>query len=350
MGEINITPEAGGVFIAYSNSPGSRETPKYLAVGKFGCNINTNFSRIYGQHKHLITPYVQYDYFTSPTVPPNSDYVLVPIEDKHKSKTALDSQNTSDSENGTQEPAPQKFRYTLKFPNDSHYIFDIEDGWYRLDMMQVGIAQSIFRKQSNGLITRPLYANLYANVFFDTHTFAQSIPKVYGDVIFNSFSFLRHSFSTAWNFNQNLFDYYNFRTEWTVNENIALAFEYRHRSPFDWRKADRTNFILDSFRSVRQLRHSQLSDRRDTLLFHIFYRFHPCWAFQFESRSGWNRIHQPNYNEFEIDLIGALPSALNFKLSYQHREDDDRLSVYMSIGMKRPDFSPPCGIVPFLGF
>lgn len=298
---INITPEAGGTFIAYSNSPGSG--PKYLALGKFGCNLNTDLWRYYGDFKHVMTPYIEYDYFTTPTVSPNH-----------------------------------------------HYIFDIEDGWYRLDMMQFGIHQSIYRKHSDGLISRPLYADLYANAFFDTHTFPQAIPKAYADVVFNSFSFLRHTLSTAWNFNQNLLDYYNIRAEWTLSADVAVAAEYRHRSAFDWRKADRTNFILDSFRTVSQLRRSQLSDRRDTLLFHIFYRFHPCWAFEFESRHGWNRKTEPPYNEFEIDLLGRLPSALNFRLSYQHREDDDRLSVYMSIGLKRPDFVDPCSIVPSPGF
>lgn len=301
VGQLNITPEAGGVLIAYSNSPGS--SSKYLTLGKFSCNFNTDLWKYYNQHKHVITPYIQYDYFTNPTVSPND-----------------------------------------------HYIFDIEDGWYRLDMMQFGVAQSLYSKQCNGLINRAMYANLYANAFFDTHTFSQAIPKVYADVVFNSFSTLRHSFYTAWNFNQNLLDFYNVRTEWTVNADVAVAAEYRHRSSFDWRKADHTNFILDSFRSVSQLRHSQLSDRRDTLLFHIFYRFHPCWACEFESRHGWNRLTEPSYNEFRIDLLGRLPSALNFKLSYQHREDDDRLSVYMSIGMKRPDFGCLSDIVPLLGF
>lgn len=325
LGKINVTPEVGGVAIIYSNSPGS--SSKYLALGKFSCNVNMDIWRSYSQFKHVITPYIQFDYYTSPTVSPNAPIkrdVNVPIGDE--------------------------FDISTPGSKNSHYIFDIEDGWYRLDMMQFGVEQSLYRKQNNGLITRPLYAALYANAFFATHTFPQAIPKVYADVVFNSFSFLRHSLSTAWNFNQNLLDYYNVRAEWTVNADIAVAAEYRHRSPYDWRKADHTNFILDSFRKVSRLRRSEVSDRRDTLLFHIFYRFHPCWAFQFESRHGWNRERQPNYNEFEIDLLGTLPSALNFKLSYQHREDDDRLSVYMTIGMKRPDFSNPCSIIPFLGF
>lgn len=320
LGHINVTPEMGGIAIAYGNSPGS--SSKYLALGKFGCNLNIDIWRHYDQFKHVITPFIQYDYYTSPTVSPNSRYIFDPEEGRSR----------------------------LEMMHGSHYIFDIEDGWARLDMMQFGVEQSLYRKQENGLISRPLYAILYANAFFDTHTFPQAIPKVYADVVFNSFSFLQHTLSTAWNFNQNLLDYYNVRCEWTVNEDIAIAAEYRHRSAFDWRKADRTNFILDSFRTVQELRRSQVSDRRDTLLFHIFWRFHPCWAFQFESRHGWNREKQPNYNEFEIDLLGTLPSALNFKLSYQHREDDDRLSVYMTIGMKRPEFGPPGNIIPFLGF
>lgn len=301
IGQMNFTPEIGGIAILYSNS--RRGSAKYLALGNLGCNLNVDFWRLYDQYKHVITPYIQYDYFTYPTVSPRA-----------------------------------------------HYIFDIEDGWYRLSMMQFGVEQSVYKKQTNGLISRPLYANVFANAFFNTRTFSQAIPKVYAEVVLNSFSFLQHTLYTAWNFNQNLLDFFNLRTEWTLNENVAISAEYRHRSAYDWRKADHTNFMLDSFRTVHELVHSQVSDRRDTLLFHMFYRFHPCWAFQVESRHGWNRRKEPFYNEFEVDLLGTLPSSLNFKLSYQHREDDDRLSVYMSIGMKRPDFGPPCGIPTLLGF
>lgn len=301
LGQVNATPEVGGVFIAYGNSPGS--SSKYLALGKFGCTLDIDFWRYYGNCKHVMTPYIQYSYYTSPTVSPNA-----------------------------------------------HYIFDIEDGWYRLDLMRFGLRQSFYRKLCSGDVMRQVYADIYANAFYDTKTFAQVVPKVYADVCFNTFSFLKHNVFTAWNFNQNQLDFFNVRTEWTVNIDLALALEYRHRSAYDWRKADHTNFILDSFRSVSQLKHSQLSDRRDTILFHMFYRFHPTWAFQVESRHGWNRKFEPSYNEYEFDLIGTLPSAWNLKLSYQHKEDDDRVSMYMTIGMKRPDFCSPCGFVPFLGF
>lgn len=302
LGNINIMPEIGGVVIAYGNSPHQKEA-KLLALGQLCCTLNTQLYRSYSCFKHQITPYVQYSYFTYPTVSP-----------------------------------------------DEHYIFDIDDGWYRLSMMRFGIEQNLFGKDSNGYPYRYLYVDLYANAFFNTHTFSQAIPKAYFNVIFNTFSFLRHSLFSGWDFIHNEVDHYNIRTEWTVNANIAFAAEYRHRSAYDWRKADHTNFILDSFRSISQLRHSQLSDRRDTLLLHFFYRFHPDWAFEFESRHGWNRQFEPSYNEFEIDLLGTLRSAWNVKVSYQHRENDDRISFYFSIGIKRPNCCEPCNPIPLLGF
>lgn len=291
-----VTPEAGGILIAYGNSPtGSTE---WLTLAKLGLNINTSLYRHFNDYKHVITPFAQYDYYSMPTVSPGS-----------------------------------------------HYIFDIEDGWYRLNMMQFGISQSLYKKDEYG-INRIVYGNLYANAFFDTHTFPSTIPKVYADVTLNAWANLRHTFNTAWDFNNNILDHYNVRTEWTINPDAALAFEYRHRSAYDWRKVDHTNFILDTYRSLQELYNSQVSDRRDTFLIHMFYRFHPCWAFEFESRSGWNRRFEPNYNEFEIDLLGTLQSAWNIKFSYQHKEDDDRVSAYVSIGIKRPDCFGPRKITP----
>lgn len=299
-GNVNITPEAGGILIAYGNSP--KGTAEWLTLAKLGLDINTSLYRHFFSYKHVITPYVKYDYYSMPTVSPNH-----------------------------------------------HYIFDIEDGWYRLNMMQMGISQSLYKKEGC-CISRKIYASLYANAFFDTHTFPSTIPKVYADLVFNTLPSFRHIINTAWDFNHNELDHYNVRTEWTISADTAIALEYRHRSPWDWRKVDHTNFILDSFRTLSELYHSQVSDRRDTLLLHFFCRFHPSWALEVESRHGWNRRFEPAYNEFEIDLIGNLRSAWNVRFSYQHKEDDDRVSVYMNIGIKRPDCERSQNLVPCLSY
>lgn len=299
---LNITPEAGGVTIFYGNSPHNGDA-KWLAIGKMGCEVNTHLTRVFRNYKHVITPYASYNYYTYPTVSPND-----------------------------------------------HYIFDIEDGWYRLNMMRFGFSQSLYGRTGSGLIDRKFFADIYGNAFFDTQTIHAVVPKVYADIIFNSHSRLKHTLETAWDFSRNKLDHYNVRTEWTISDDAAISVEYRHRDAYDWRKADHTNFILDSFRSISQLRHSQVSDRRDTLLMHFFYRIHPNWAVEFESRQGWNRMLEPKYTEFEIDLLATLKSSLNVKLAYQHRENDDRIAVYFNIGMKRPDIEKTCNIIPYLSF
>ncbi|WP_036745844.1 hypothetical protein [Parachlamydia acanthamoebae] len=300
-GIFNISPEVGGKLIYYGNSP--KKDDRLLTFGDFGFNAHTKFERFFGNCKHAVQPYMQYRYLTSPTVSPND-----------------------------------------------HYIFDIDDGWYRLNLLRFGVSQSLYCKEGIGCFQRPIFADLYAYAFFDTPTIHSAVPKAYAQVRFASFETLRHILVTSWDFEHQQLDEFNFHTDWTISQNIAFACEYRHRSAFHWRKVDQTNFILDSFRKENSLRHSSLSDRRDTLLFHLFYRFHPAWSIEFESRHGWNRMREPSYNEFEIDLNTIIRSCWHVQLSYRHKEDDDRLALYFSVGMKRPDTSCSRSFWPSLEF
>lgn len=303
LGQATLTPEAGFLGIFYSDSP--EDHPETLAMGLFGCQLNTHLYKYYGTScKHVITPYLHYQYYTFPTVNP-----------------------------------------------EHHFIFDIEDGWYRLNMLRFGFSQDFLGKNcDDGCVQRLLHLDLWANAFFDTPTIPKTIPKVYTRLVWSFLPTLRHSLDAAWDIEENQLDHFNLRNEWTLNEDAAISLEFRHRSAFDWRKVDKSNFILDSFRSIQELRHSQVSDRRNTLLVHFFYRFHPSWALEFQSRSGWDRMREPSYNEYELDILTTLRSAWHMKLSYQHKEEDDRVAVYVSIGLKRPNASKYDCLIPCIEY
>jgi hypothetical protein len=293
---LHLLPQIGGAAIYYGNTPLHR--PRWVAVGIFKIDINTRLQCLYDDAKHVLVPYVNYSYITFPTTDPHD-----------------------------------------------HFIFDIEDGWYRLNMVRFGLQQFFYVKDNCDYVERAWSADLWANAFFNTKTLHSAIPKIYAQLTLKSTPSLRHILQTAWNSRYSTIDHFNFRTEWTLSADLALAAEYRHRDSRDWRKVDRDNFILDSFRSVQRLLHSSLSDRRDTLLLHLFYRLHPNFAVEFESRQGWNRIHERSYTEFEIDFLTTLRSAWNLKLSYRHQEDDDRVAVSLSIGLPRLNFDTdriPC--------
>jgi hypothetical protein len=299
---LNVVPEVGGHLIFYDKSP--QQTPRWLGFWHLGCEVNSRWQRYYNLHKHVMLPYIHYDFISYPSTPPHD-----------------------------------------------HYIFDIQDGWYHLNMLTFGFQHDVYRKSSPGVISKILQADIYTRAFFNTHTIPQVIPKIYSVFKFYTFSFLYHTIDTAWDFEEHRLDHLNIRIGWTLSENAAIAAEYRHRDAYDWRKADHTNFIIDSYRSIEELRHSQLSDRRDTLLLHFYYRINPRWALEFESRNGWNRIHERPYTEFEVDLLATLQSACHLRLSYRYREEEKfRIAVNFNVGLSKPDRNDYNNIIPCLEF
>ena len=309
---FTLTPDCGFLGIYYSNSP--EHSGRFLALAQVSADMRTSFSRTYGDWKHVIEPYSRFLYLTAPTVSPNE-----------------------------------------------HYIFDIEDGWHQSNTLRLGVQNHLFFRHSSGCLTRPLYIDLFAYGFFDTPTIGTFLPKSYLELTWLATPTVRHTLETAWDFQHGTLDHFNFRTDWTATSQLAIGAEYRHRSRWAWRKSDYTNFILDAFRSEKELLHSSLSDPRDTLLTRLFYQFNPNWAFLFEMRTGWNhrheskkeeerkhKKHEPAYLEFETDLLVTLPSAWNMKISYQHRENDDRVALYFSLGLSRPNQSKCAAFLPCL--
>jgi hypothetical protein len=298
---VNFTPETGGVSIYYGNSPEKRKV--WMNIGYLGADINTNFYRFYGSCKHVVTPYINYRYYSYPSTSPKD-----------------------------------------------HYIFDIDDGWAHLDIMRVGFDQSFYAKLSEGCIYRKFYFDIWTNLFFDTPTIESTAPILYAKMIQNLTPRMRYTLATGWDFRDNVLDHFNTLLEWTISPNVAIATEFRYRSEFCWRKVDHNNFMLDSYETVQELEDSSLSDRRNTILLNYYYRFHPSWAVHISSRHGWNRVREPAYNEFEIDLLGTIRSTWHVKFYYRHREDEDRFSVNFSVGLKAPCRKDYDSFVPCLEF
>lgn len=285
---FTLTPEVGMIGIIYGNS--QRGDGLWLALGKGALNLQTQLYRYYGSFKHVIEPYVAYRYYTAPASSP-----------------------------------------------DQHYIFDLSDGWTRLNYLSFGINNAVYAKRCDACVSRIFDADLYAFAFFHTDKIYQTIPRVYGRFVFFSIPTVKHTIKSAWNLEHSQVDHFNFHTQWTYGPDFALAFEYRFRDSFCWRKVDEENFFLDAFRSENQLRHSPESDRRDTLLLHFFYRFHPNWACEVTTRQGWDRIRQPSYFEYEIDVLTTIQTAWHLRFSFQHQEDDNRFVMYLNLGLKKPD-------------
>lgn len=292
FGPVNVTPEAGFIGVGYTSTP-DEGGPAGLALGEFGLEINTAFSKCTPYWKHVLEPYAHYQFLTLPTVGVGQ-----------------------------------------------HYIFTIRDGLSRFNVVRMGVRSSFFTK-IGGCIQRPIWMDLWTNAFIDTPTLP-TFPKGYLKLEWDPFSRMHFVLWGGWNFEENLLDFYNTRVEWTLGEWTALSLEYRHRSAFDWRKADFYNFMLESVRTQRELLLSPLSDRRDTLLIGVFVRVTPDLSFKLDLRHGWNRIGQPPYTEYQIEMGTVLFEHWKVRAIYEKRESDNRYSISMQLNPGPPSYKKAC--------
>ncbi len=283
IGPITLTPFGGFHGIFYSNSPSHHA--KTLAFFNYGANLFARAQRPFSRYKHVIEPYASFSALTHPTVSP-----------------------------------------------DNHYIFTIADGYEKINQVQAGVRNLLFSKKRPGK-EASFTSDLYANAFFSDPTIPQFIPRAYLYLGWRLPS-VHLSFHNCWNFRHHLLDFSKLRLQWTIGENAAISIEGRYRSKYDWRKADHDSFILDVTRPESELLLSPLSDRRITLLTHLFVRLTPLWELHIQSHHGYYRLNESPYNEIKADLFTWISSSFKVRLSYSHTDKDDRVTAGISLVKK----------------
>jgi len=275
LGPLQFTPSLGLYTLLYSNNQQGKSAGQ-LALMYEG-RLSAPFQKFLTKGKHLIEPYLDYEGISKP---------LSSLSD--------------------------------------HYIFMLDDGLYQINSLKFGI-YNLFT-----FVEHRLSCNLYGYHFFASPTLHAPIPKAYLLASFDAPSY-RMEEHTCWNFEEGVLDFCNVLGEYTINENLACILEFRHRSYFDWRKADHENFLVDMARSIHALLDSPLSDGRNTFLAKIQVQLSPKWQCHFTSHYGWGRATEPAYTSFKIDTITLLSCRWQLKFSYTHTTNDDRFAMQMQL-------------------
>jgi hypothetical protein len=275
---IHVTPRIGVLGILYSNNPSSHATAQGILT--YGLRGATSLQRSYSSFLHTTEPYLNFHGLSSPT-------------------SAL----------------------------SDHYYFDLNDGINQLNELRLGWKNTLIPHSK----TFPSFStDLYTQAFLGHRAFATLFPKTYLNIEWKRPSYQVRS-SIAWNNEEQVWDFTNVATDITISEDIAFGLELRHRSKYDWRKADHDNFILDVSRPIHELLHSPISDGRNTLLTRFFFRLAPKWTCQIQSRTGWGRRNEPTYNTGKVDLVTLLTCSWKLRLSYERMPNDNRFSSSLSL-------------------
>ncbi len=280
LGHFTLTPYLGVNGIFYSSNPAHH--PIGQGILNYGFAGQTRLFRSYSKFRHMSEPYLEFQGLTSPTA-------------------AL----------------------------SHHYYFDINDGYHQLNQLRIGWRNAFYRFSGHAFLPA-VTTDLYTNGFFGNRDFALVFPKYYLKAAWNRPSYAIRG-GIAWNNEDKVWDFANIATDWTINEDIAFGLEFRHRSKYDWRKADHDSFIVDVARPIQELLESPLSDGRDTFLARLFIRLAPKWSCQIQSRHGWGRRDEPRYNAGKIDLITMLTCSWRLRLSYERLPNDNRFSGSFSL-------------------
>ena len=196
------------------------------------------------------------------------------------------------------------------------YLFSIEDGFHRLNLIKFGI-RNLFYLKKFSLFEPNILADFSLYSFLGNVPFKKRIPKLQGTLTWN-FPDWSLTSSLGWNMEKQVLDYANVRFAWTMSAHCALYSELRHRSSFDWRRADRENFIMEVTQPISHLCQSPLSDRRNTFLTRFQLKPHPEWVIRFESHIGWGREKEPSYQEAKLQLITTIVESWRLSLSAIH--------------------------------
>ena len=170
VGPVIITPQAKAYGIFYGSSP--QMSSEWLGVASVGGEVKTQVSKFHRCFKHIVEPYARYQYIPPPTISPNM-----------------------------------------------HFIFDIQDGWYRLSTLRFGLRNLLYLDCP---FMRVISADVYSYAFFDTPTQRYSIPRMYGNLLWDVSCNLRQSITTALDFERQQIGYVNLRTDYTLNQDFGL--------------------------------------------------------------------------------------------------------------------------------
>ena len=289
---LAVTPMVGYRLIQYSNSP--QHDSRLQAVGLVGLEAKTRLVHAGTFGQQILEPYVRESSVTRPPV--------------RAGKT---------------------------------FIFDIDDGWAQLNQVRLGTRHYWYLPLASDDFSPKVLSDLFVRQFFATKHISS---RPYGVCLMSTLDATArasYKLDTEWDTRHNRLDHLNVAMRQTLSRNLALVLEWRQRSAFAWRKLDTENFIVEAARSPHRLRHSEMSDKRKTIVGAL------CWsptrALDIDATAyyGFRPVSPHTYKNYEINVTTLVRGALRVTLSFFHRPGGPTNGFYVTcaLGPKRESAS-----------
>lgn len=312
LGPIVLTPRVGFDGIAYTDNQNNKDA--YQAVCSYGGNLQFELAGDYTYFTHYVKPYATYNGLTQPT---------------------------STNNNG--------FTTSTANPNDNiNYVFSIDDGYASYNQLIFGLNNEFYGKMFP--IDEPTFKfNVSAMKFFASKSFVQPLSK--GDIeLMWQFPKVEFGGKFGWNFEKSVYDYIHATYGQTVNDYFAFSSTFRMRGDYWWRKDNHSNFIIDNYRTIDELRRTPLSNPRYCIVNKLQIQFSPLWTLQYENNIGQgqdvaspsNNIINPTdatvnndtfYIQNMVSLSFTLSNTYRLKFNYHNTNSIKDKGFYFTLDL-----------------
>ena len=279
-----LTPSIGYRVIQYSNSP--QDHNRLQAFAEIGLGMKTRFVNSSLMGDQIVEPYAEWTTVTRP-----------PVQTKRV------------------------------------YIFDSEDGWAKMNCLQYGARHNWFLSSGNSTFQPKIISDVFLKSFYKTRYLPKDPYKLWLVSTFDATPTVAYKLAGGWDIKRRMLDHLNVAMRKTVSKNLAFILEWRQRSSYSWRKVDSQNFMVEAVRSTHELRHSQMSDNRQTSIFSIVYSPTPVLDIDLSTFYGIRRTNPKRYVNYELNIQTLIRGGLRIIFTFQHRPGGPTNGFYISFAL-----------------
>lgn len=217
----------------------------------------------------------------------------------------------------TAEPFVDLFMSTSpRRASDRNYIFDLQDSFARVCYFRPGIEHTTFFTPNTNGFQQSLYSELYGTFFFNTPHLSSNKPRLHVAETWNMTERAALKAGLEYDMRRRSWNFGNLLLKYTFNQFWAGTAEVRTQDKWYFRKLDKDNYDVESFRSPKKLLSSELSDPRTVYILGLMWSPTPECGFGYNITQGFRRKKVRQYIVQELSCDFLVRGALRFHISF----------------------------------
>ena len=199
--------------------------------------------------------------------------------------------------------------------SDKNYIFDLQDSFARVCYYRPGVEHVTFFQPNTYGFQQSLFSEFYGTFFFNTPHLSSNKPRLHLQETWNMTEKAALKGAVEYDMRHRSFTFGSLLMKYTFTKKLAGTAEVRTQDKWYFRKIDKDNYDVESFRSPHKLLSTQLSDPRTVYILGLLWTLNPETSFGYTVTQGFRNRDIRRYLLQELSCDFLVRGSLRFHLS-----------------------------------